>query len=1182
MIGMSEDPTHPQGFSQFTEGQEGEHLGKPIAFETLPENIQKHIEERVVKQVEGSVKISDQKTKGRGTGGYSRGEKIKSAQEVNVGDLLIYDNEQFDATNLIEVTRKDDTGLNRDIFYAEHIDPSTNTKAGEEFAVWDFDLESNNIYKAVKGTGDVNPELGATGVEGSTKVAKSPPGWSKTVEKMKEHPEIDNPFALAWSEYNKGYKSHKGSKKTATGEPDQDYDHEFFDAIVSQLEAAGISGASHRQFDLYQGVYLSVPGVGKFWISDSFSTGQETSDTKDRPYSGAYLVDENGEQSSANADDYFMQPDGFVFEGHTLVITDRQGKQKKIENPKKSDLPKGESIRTTFQYEKGSEAEHVIFSPESDPDTGLEVTKTGDQVDASQLVEYAKSKKPTPKGKAKKSDLDKVAGTELWQTPEGKYWLLGTVMMEPVSPVFDTKEEAVDFAIKEKRWDPSIRERVLSEDVDGTGNPNDLSSSPDVQTFSMDEIQRASEKDAARKEKPEPHQVAGTNLWVTGFGRDVNGNSVVYVDTPNQRARAIQTNGVLPATYSAGRDGMEFFVSSTPEKISEVDKEIKEYVEKYETGKLKEHYQKYDKAIEGTRKTAEVAEIDISTFKENPDDFGVPAEIAQGWNDDEIKVYLEEKMFANEHYPALATKTAGGGAGIRFENFEFSGSATLDGKGKIIQSDLAVMKFDAHGYMDGMSDVSGRLLKVTDITLSDIGEYSKDPNATFEITIPQKNDADGMLFGGYQRPGGIAEGTTLELKNVSATAAIYLNDEQQETVDAGVSIGLAFVGEDAKYWYEDVFGLNYPDDADVIEWIKDVRESNENPNLFTKNGEDNLDEARVEMQEQSQQDAQANWGVSASKTAGGGAGIRFENFEFSGSATLDGKGKIIQSDLAVMKFDAHGYMDGMSDVSGRLLKVTDITLSDIGEYSKDPNATFEITIPQKNDADGMLFGGYQRPGGIAEGTTLELKNVSATAAIYLNDEQQETVDAGVSIGLAFVGEDAKYWYEDVFGLNYPDDADVIEWIKDVRESNENPNLFTKNGEDNLDEARVEMQEQSQQDAQANWGVSASKTASISPQAKYSVMSTFNGTMDEMMGTFPDVNFDTEEFNIDAVENTVQVERLVDGSGLAEYLNKLKAHADKITHILVFDLSEPSGPPMSPEAKQMEFNGWADIDKNLLS
>lgn len=38
----------------------------------------------------------------------------------------------------------------------------------------------------------------------NTLLETSPPGWSKTVEKMKEEGSIDNPFALAWYLYNKG------------------------------------------------------------------------------------------------------------------------------------------------------------------------------------------------------------------------------------------------------------------------------------------------------------------------------------------------------------------------------------------------------------------------------------------------------------------------------------------------------------------------------------------------------------------------------------------------------------------------------------------------------------------------------------------------------------------------------------------------------------------------------------------------------------------------------------------------------------------------------------------------------------------------------------------------------------------------------------------------------------------
>lgn len=41
--------------------------------------------------------------------------------------------------------------------------------------------------------------------------AKSPPGWKHTIEHMKEHSNIDNPFALAWYMHDKGDTSHKKS-----------------------------------------------------------------------------------------------------------------------------------------------------------------------------------------------------------------------------------------------------------------------------------------------------------------------------------------------------------------------------------------------------------------------------------------------------------------------------------------------------------------------------------------------------------------------------------------------------------------------------------------------------------------------------------------------------------------------------------------------------------------------------------------------------------------------------------------------------------------------------------------------------------------------------------------------------------------------------------------------------------
>ena len=47
---------------------------------------------------------------------------------------------------------------------------------------------------------------------------KAPPGFEGTVKAMKKHKDIDNPFALAWSMKNKGYKSHKKADGTTKNE----------------------------------------------------------------------------------------------------------------------------------------------------------------------------------------------------------------------------------------------------------------------------------------------------------------------------------------------------------------------------------------------------------------------------------------------------------------------------------------------------------------------------------------------------------------------------------------------------------------------------------------------------------------------------------------------------------------------------------------------------------------------------------------------------------------------------------------------------------------------------------------------------------------------------------------------------------------------------------------------------
>jgi len=62
----------------------------------------------------------------------------------------------------------------------------------------------------------------ATMKHGSVVLAeKSPAGFKGTVKAMKDHDEIDNPYALSWWMKNQGYESHKkasGADKESIGE----------------------------------------------------------------------------------------------------------------------------------------------------------------------------------------------------------------------------------------------------------------------------------------------------------------------------------------------------------------------------------------------------------------------------------------------------------------------------------------------------------------------------------------------------------------------------------------------------------------------------------------------------------------------------------------------------------------------------------------------------------------------------------------------------------------------------------------------------------------------------------------------------------------------------------------------------------------------------------------------------
>jgi hypothetical protein len=46
-LALSDNPNHPQGFSQFSGGTIGDHNGKRIKFTDLPQNVQEHAKSRL-------------------------------------------------------------------------------------------------------------------------------------------------------------------------------------------------------------------------------------------------------------------------------------------------------------------------------------------------------------------------------------------------------------------------------------------------------------------------------------------------------------------------------------------------------------------------------------------------------------------------------------------------------------------------------------------------------------------------------------------------------------------------------------------------------------------------------------------------------------------------------------------------------------------------------------------------------------------------------------------------------------------------------------------------------------------------------------------------------------------------------------------------------------------------------
>jgi hypothetical protein len=181
---------------------------------------------------------------------------------------------------------------------------------------------------------------------------------------------------------------------TATGEPDQEYDHATYDAVVNALRENGYE-ADHSEFDKYQGVYLDVGRDGKridkFWTVDSHVQGVPKQKPEQK-YRSAVLIDAEGNESSATRGDYFQMGDEDVFDGAILVLKGMNGEESTIENPKKSDLPDMLEVQNGIEYEgEPSVILHLVAESQGEEAEPMQVEVSPEgKADITELLDFLK------------------------------------------------------------------------------------------------------------------------------------------------------------------------------------------------------------------------------------------------------------------------------------------------------------------------------------------------------------------------------------------------------------------------------------------------------------------------------------------------------------------------------------------------------------------------------------------------------------------------------------------------------------------------------------------------------------------------------------------------------------------------------------------------------------------------
>ena len=166
-----------------------------------------------------------------------------------------------------------------------------------------------------------------------------------------------------------------------------------------------------------------------------------------------------------------------------------------------------------------------------------------------------------------------------------------------------------------------------------------------------------------------------SNLYLNGFGMDTNGNSVVKVSFPNQRAFSIQTNGVLKETNNLYTKNINDLSDAQKHTI---EKEVVEYVKEFGSDEQKKRLKTYSGYMANggylaEKTSVEVGNEKISVIKRRKEKTGYPVYVnSQGYAPMTLDVYPTKEL-AIKKAKALANKE-----GYSFSNWEKVGEFKLE------------------------------------------------------------------------------------------------------------------------------------------------------------------------------------------------------------------------------------------------------------------------------------------------------------------------------------------------------------------------------------------------------------------------------------------------------------------------------------------------------------------------